>query len=127
MRSKRTKFTPIAVAIGMLAFLGGAGRGPGPGRDLERLDRRARGAVQPYDDDDYPYRRSVEDRIIRSLDGAYGPGAASATDALALYNDNRNGRITCAEARRHGFAPVPRSRPAYRHMRDRDGDGLVCE
>ena len=26
-------------------------------------------------------------------------------DALARYDDNRNGRITCKEARRHGIAP----------------------
>ena len=54
-------------------------------------------------------------------------GAASSTDALGLYDDNGNGRITCAEARRHGIAPVPRSHPAYRYMRDGDGDGVVCE
>ena len=48
-------------------------------------------------------------------------------DALALWDDNRNGRITCAEARRHGIAPVPRGHPAYRWMWDRDGDGVVCE
>ena len=48
-------------------------------------------------------------------------------DALALWDDNRNGRITCAEARRHGIAPVPRGHPAYRWMRDGDGDGVVCE
>ena len=51
----------------------------------------------------------------------------SASDVLALYDDNRNGRITCAEARRHGIAPVPRDHPAYRYMRDGDGDGVVCE
>ena len=51
----------------------------------------------------------------------------SASDVLALYDDNRNGRITCAEARRHGIAPVPRAHPAYRYMRDGDGDGVVCE
>ncbi len=48
-------------------------------------------------------------------------------DALSLWDDNGNGRITCAEARRHGIAPVPRSHPAYRYMRDGDGDGVVCE
>ena len=48
-------------------------------------------------------------------------------DALTLYDDNRNGRITCKEARRHGIAPVHRSHPAYRFMFDRDGDGVVCE
>ena len=57
------------------------------------------------------------------------PPAASSdsTDALSLYDDNRNDRITCSEARRHGIAPVPRSHPAYRYMRDGDGDGVVCE
>ena len=48
-------------------------------------------------------------------------------DALASWDDNGNGRITCAEARRHGIAPVPRGHPAYRWMWDRDGDGVVCE
>ena len=33
--------------------------------------------------------------------------------------------ITCAEARRHGIAPVSRGHPAYPFMRD--GDGVVCE
>ena len=56
-----------------------------------------------------------------------GAATAGANDALALYDDNRNGRITCAEARLHGIAPVPRSHPAYRYMRDGDGDGIVCE
>ena len=53
--------------------------------------------------------------------------ASGGTDALALYDDNGNGRITCAEARRHGIGPVPRTHPAYRYMRDGDGDGVVCE
>ena len=57
--------------------------------------------------------------------GASAPAARD--DALARYDDNRNGRITCKEARRHGIAPVPRSHPAYRYMRDGDGDGVVCE
>ena len=49
------------------------------------------------------------------------------TDALERWDDNGNGQITCAEARRHGIAPVPRGHPAYRFMRDGDGDGVVCE
>ena len=56
-----------------------------------------------------------------------GTSARAGDDALARYDDNRNGRITCKEARRHGIAPVPRSHPAYRYMRDGDGDGVVCE
>ena len=67
----------------------------------------------------------------------YAPSAGPATppsqahegavDALARWDDNGNGRITCAEARRHGIAPVPRGHPAYPHMKDGDGDGVVCE
>ena len=56
------------------------------------------------------------------------PGApAGDVDALGLWDDNGNGQITCTEARRHGIAPVPRGHPAYRYMRDGDGDGVVCE
>ena len=47
--------------------------------------------------------------------------------ALGLYDDNGNGRITGAEARAHGIAPVERGHPAYEYMRDGDGDGVVCE
>ena len=46
--------------------------------------------------------------------------------ALARWDDNRNGRISCAEARRHGIAPVRRGHPAYAHMRDANDDGVVC-
>ena len=53
--------------------------------------------------------------------------SSGAVDALALYDDNGNGRITCKEARRHGIAPVPRGHPAYEFMRDGDNDGVVCE
>ena len=53
--------------------------------------------------------------------------AEGGLDALALYDDNSNGRITCKEARAHGIAPVSRDHPAYRYMDDRDGDGVVCE
>ena len=54
--------------------------------------------------------------------------APSDTPAQAVrWDDNGNGRISCAEARRHGIAPVRRGHPAYRYMRDGDGDGIVCE
>ena len=55
------------------------------------------------------------------------PPPASDVDALALYDNNGNGRITCSEARAHGIAPVHRGHPAYEYMSDRDGDGVVCE
>ena len=60
----------------------------------------------------------------------YGRDALTKTLAgrpLDKYDDNGNGRITCAEARRHGIAPVRRGHPAYPYMRDGDGDGVVCE
>ena len=61
-----------------------------------------------------------------STDAAAADASDGAT-ALARWDDNGNGRITCAEARRHGIAPVSRGHPAYRYMRDGDGDGIVCE
>ena len=73
---------------------------------------------------------AMEPMVCRSR--AASPGqrdrpSGGQDDALALYDDNHNGTITCKEARRHGIAPVHRSHPAYRHMRDGDGDGVVCE
>ena len=64
-------------------------------------------------------RPASADRAGRDSDGG--------NDVLSRYDDNRNGRITCKEARRHRIAPVPRSHPAYQYMRDGDGDGVVCE
>ena len=54
-------------------------------------------------------------------------GISSNVDALAMWDDNANGRITCSEARDHGIAPVHRGHPAYPYMTDGDGDGVVCE
>ncbi len=56
-----------------------------------------------------------------------GSGNDCDRNPLGCYDDNNNGRITCAEARRHGIAPVPRRHPAYQYMRDGDNDGEVCE
>ena len=58
---------------------------------------------------------------------SYDPNPEPLAHPLDLYDDNGNGRITCAEARKHGIAPVPRSHPAYKYMRDGDNDGVVCE
>ena len=49
------------------------------------------------------------------------------TDPLELYDDNNNGKISCAEARAHGIAPVYSDHPAYPYMDDRNNDGVVCE
>ena len=71
-------------------------------------------AMEPFSCPATPARRSAE-------------SPAPGDDALSRYDDNRNGRITCNEARRHGIAPVHRSHPAYAFMRDGDADGVVCE
>ena len=55
------------------------------------------------------------------------PTPQASVDALAKYDDNGNGRVSCAEARNHGIAPVQRGHPAYQYMTDRDRDGVVCE
>ena len=54
-------------------------------------------------------------------------GGGQTGDALQRYDDNGNGRITCAEARSYGIAPVRRGHPAYPYMNDGDDDGVVCE
>ena len=87
------------------------------------------------------YRFMVDadsDGVVCETHGTTGPMASKpatqqtgnsdgSVGALGLYDDNRNGWITCAEARRHGIAPVSRGHPAYRFMMDGDGDGVVCE
>ena len=83
------------------------------------------------------YGLSIDRREKAALDRALnGRTVKAVTDfvealkgehPLDLWDDNGNGRITCAEARRHGIAPVPRRHPAYVYMRDGDGDGWVCE
>jgi hypothetical protein len=51
----------------------------------------------------------------------------SSASALKKYDDDKNGRITCAEARAHGITPVRRGHAAYDFMNDRDNNGVVCE
>lgn len=54
-------------------------------------------------------------------------GPAAAPPEPIPWDDDGNGRVSCAEARRHGIAPVRRGHPAYPFMNDADGDGVVCE
>ena len=53
-----------------------------------------------------------------------GDGFSGTADALARWDDNRNGRISCKEARHHHIAPVRRGHPAYPFMRNSDGGGV---
>ena len=70
---------------------------------------------------------ALETAACETAAPAAAPAAEADHPALRAYDDNRNGRISCREARRHGIAPVGRGHPAYAHMRDGDGDGVVCE
>ena len=51
----------------------------------------------------------------------------AAEHPLVLYDDNEHGRISCADARNHGIAPVYSTHPADPYMTDADGGGVVCE
>ena len=87
----------------------------------------------------FPFRhlerfRGFEREARTAGRGLWNPAAAASADRSAgggagglRWDDNGNGRVSCAEARRHGIAPVRRSHPAYAYMRDGDGDGVVCE
>ena len=70
---------------------------------------------------------AMEPLVCHTKQGASRSRGVNSDDVLARYDDNGNGRITCNEARRHGIAPVSKDHPAYRFMRDGDGDGVVCE
>ena len=58
---------------------------------------------------------------------ASNPVQQPASGNWQQWDSNGNGRITCAEARAAGIAPVHRGHPAYPRMDDRDNDGVVCE
>ena len=54
----------------------------------------------------------------------------TAEEWLAQCDANKNGRVTCAEARAESCGasiPVTSDHPLYQFMRDGDGDGQVCE
>ena len=70
---------------------------------------------------------AAEDTPTPTAEAEQGSAPQLEGDPLELYDDNGNGRITCAEARRHGIAPVRSDHPAYQYMRDPDADGVVCE
>lgn len=64
---------------------------------------------------------------VRQSPASDGEVDFSREPALLSWDTNKNGRISCKEARAHGIAPVPRDHPAYRFMHDADEDGVVCE
>ena len=97
-------------------------------READALDRVLTGctstALVVFPRDTSPSDQIAPTPISTPVDSEPDPPTAN---ALQQWDDNGNGRITCAEARRHGIAPVPLGHPAYPYMNDRDGDGIVCE
>ncbi|MBD0788200.1 excalibur calcium-binding domain-containing protein [Vibrio sp. Y2-5] len=73
------------------------------------------------------YPKQEEPQTTTALHEEQNGGTNSAEDTLTKYDDNRNGRITCSEAKKHGITPVRKDHPAYQFMMDKDGDGVVCE
>ena len=59
---------------------------------------------------------------------AQEPAQEEGEAILEKCDANKNGTITCAEARACGLeTPITKDHPAYQYMNDRDGDGQVCE
>ncbi len=90
----------------------------GYGKLMKRFPFRYRDRFQRYE-------RTARQAGL-GLWGVVPPQDPPSRHPLELYDDNGNGRITCAEARRHGIAPVRRGHPAYIYMHDANNDGIVC-
>ncbi len=75
----------------------------------------------------YPFMHDGNDDGIVCTGGAPPvPSSREASQEAERWDDNGDGRITCAEARRHGITPVRRGHPAYPFMNDGNDDGIVC-
>ena len=89
--------------------------------DRRERDALARALAGCEDTDiDMTPRRTVA--AASPLESGGTAGASGGTDTLALYDDNGNGRITCAEARRHGIVHAGRGR-RWRGLRVDHGTG----
>ncbi len=78
MKSNNNEITRAATsAIGVLAVLAAAAATTAPARAQDTgwnsLVVAPEARCSPYDSSDYRYSQSVEDRIIRSFGGIYGP------------------------------------------------------
>jgi len=70
------------------------------------------------------------DKVIENCDSfqmIFYEGTPYSPEPTSEWDENGDGRITCKEARQAGIAPVYATHPAYKFMRDGDGDGVVCE
>lgn len=85
------------------------------------------GYAQPFGGQSAEPSRSGEAGPPPSAPSTSRPAAPEPVTDRLPWDDNGNGRISCAEARAHGITPVRRGHPAYPFMTDGDGDGVVCE
>ena len=119
--------------------LWGFGRRPRPASVLGRYDDNGNGRITCAEarrhgiapvhrgHPAYPYMHDANnDGTVCRSDRERRPPRTHPASALDRYDDNSNGHITCAEARRHGIAPVHRGHPAYPYMHDANNDGTVC-
>ncbi|MXZ71277.1 MAG: hypothetical protein F4Z04_07205 [Acidobacteria bacterium] len=102
--------------------------------DIELLDGTSvnqeiirQGYAQPFSGRPAEPSRPGRARSPRSTLPTSAPAAPEPVADRLPWDDNGNGRVSCAEARAHGIAPVRRGHPAYAFMTDGDGDGVVCE
>lgn len=74
-------------------------------------------------------RAAVAVAVFLLLIGARARAQSTPEEWLEECDENKNGRVTCEEARKCKGAPipVPKSHNLYEYMRDGDGDGQVCE
>ncbi len=134
-----------AAALALLAAAACSGGSPdGSATPLERWDDNGNGRITCAEarrhgiapvhrgHPAYPYMRDANaDGVVcaprsRSRSGRSAAPPDPSSPALERWDDNGNGRITCAEARRHGIAPVRRGHAAYPYMRDANNDGVIC-
>lgn len=83
--------------------------------------------AQPAPQQSEPQQQSPPQQPTQPPPQTQAQPAQPASGNWQQWDTNGNGRITCAEARAAGIAPVHRGHPAYPRMNDRDNDGIVCE
>ena len=140
MESNNSKLTTAGTsAISVLALLAAALATPTPARAQDAtwngLVVAPEARCSPYDSNDYRYSQSVEDRIIRSLGGVYGPytgrwfGSKSETDIehiVARSEAHDSGLCRADQATRRQFSEDLRNLtlagPAVNRHQKRDHD-----
>ncbi len=126
MRNSIKAIASLALVIALAVVSSGAVIGlTGDSPPDSALTFRSAMIADDEDEDDADSNAQDEDDATTATASATAT-ATPEIDALALYDDDGNGMISCAEARAHVIAPVHSDHPAYPYMNDADGDGVVC-